>query len=193
MGMRLRYADLVCGHYEFVELPRIWAEVFGEISVDPVTVANALETATEKSEEPFSAKFSVLAWFAFALSAHARLAAAILLPLNLTSGGSMRGFRIGMPAALASRAASPIVLVAVDGGAWGGRQDGHVGAYGCGPADSNLAVLVMPNQGATSAIDRSMPVWTVKVSELGSATADFPPPHTQTVATASFAGDFIPV
>jgi hypothetical protein len=80
-----------------------------------------------------------------------------------------------------------------NGGAWGGRQDGYVGAYGCGPADSNLAVLVMPNQGVTSAIDRSMPVWTVKVGQLGSATADFPPPQTQTVTTAWFAGDFVPV
>jgi hypothetical protein len=80
-----------------------------------------------------------------------------------------------------------------NGGAWGGREDGYAGAYGCGPADSNLAVLVMPNRGAASAIDRSMPVWTVKVGELGSPAAVLPPPQTHTVTTAWFAGDFVPV
>ena len=79
-----------------------------------------------------------------------------------------------------------------NGGAWGGRQDGYVGAYGCGAANSNLAVLVLPDQGATAAIDRSMPAWTVKVGQLGSPTAEFPPPQTHTVTTAWFAGDFVP-
>jgi hypothetical protein len=79
-----------------------------------------------------------------------------------------------------------------NGGAWGGRQDGYVGAYMCGAANSNLAVLVLPSQGATAAIDRSLPVWTVKVGLLGSPTADFPPPQTHTVTTAWFAGDFVP-
>jgi hypothetical protein len=80
-----------------------------------------------------------------------------------------------------------------NGGAWGGRQDGYVGAYGCGAANSNLAVLEQPGQGGAGAIDRSMPVWTVKVGSLGSPTANFPPPQTHTVATAWFAGDFVPV
>jgi hypothetical protein len=80
-----------------------------------------------------------------------------------------------------------------NGGAWGGRQDGYVGAYICGAANSNLAVLVLPSQGATAAIDRSLPVWTVKTGQLGSPTADFPPPQTHTVTTAWFAGDFVPV
>jgi hypothetical protein len=80
-----------------------------------------------------------------------------------------------------------------NGGAWGGRQDGYVGAYGCGAANSNLAVLAQPSQGATAAIDRSMPVWTVKIGQLGSPTAEFPPPRTHTVTTAWFAGDFVPV
>jgi hypothetical protein len=79
-----------------------------------------------------------------------------------------------------------------NGGAWGGRQDGYVGAYGCGAANSNLAVLVLPEQGATATIDRSMPVWTVKVGQLGSPTAQFPPPQTHTVTTAWFAGGFVP-
>ncbi|MGH3596262.1 MAG: hypothetical protein ACRDUT_09910 [Mycobacterium sp.] len=77
-----------------------------------------------------------------------------------------------------------------NGGSWGQRNDGYVGAYGCGPARSNLAVLVMPSQFARSAIDRSMPLWTVKIGQLGSATANFPPPQTHTVTTAWFAGDF---
>jgi hypothetical protein len=80
-----------------------------------------------------------------------------------------------------------------NGGAWGERQDGYVGAYGCGAGDSNLAVLVLPSQGATSAIDRSMPSWTVKIGQLGSGTAHFPPPQTHTVTTGWLAGDFLPV
>ena len=80
-----------------------------------------------------------------------------------------------------------------NGGAWGGRQDGYVGAYSCGPINSNLAVLVQPSQGATAVIDRSLPAWTVKVGQLGSPTAEFQPPQTHTVATAWFAGDFVPV
>jgi hypothetical protein len=80
-----------------------------------------------------------------------------------------------------------------NGGSWGGRQDGYVGAYYCGAANSNLAVLVLPSQGATATIERSTPVWTVKIGQLGSPTADFPPPQTHAVTTAWFAGDFAPV
>ncbi|BBY04819.1 hypothetical protein [Mycobacterium noviomagense] len=80
-----------------------------------------------------------------------------------------------------------------NGGAWGGRADGYVGAYGCGAVNSNLAVLVLPSQGATFAIDRSMPVWTVKVGQIGTPNSQFPPPQTHTVSTAWFAGNFVPV
>ncbi len=80
-----------------------------------------------------------------------------------------------------------------NGGAWGGRQDGYVGAYICGAASANLAVLVLPSQGATAAIDRSMPAWTVKTGQLGSPTGVFPPPQMHTVTSAWFAGDFMPV
>jgi hypothetical protein len=80
-----------------------------------------------------------------------------------------------------------------NGGAWGGRQDGYVGAYFCGAANSNLAVLVLPSHGATAAIDRSMSAWTVKIGQLGSPTANLPPPQTHRVTTAWFAGDFAPV
>jgi hypothetical protein len=79
-----------------------------------------------------------------------------------------------------------------NGGAWGARQDGYVAAYGCGAGDSNLAVLVLPSEGATSAIDRSMPLWTVKIGQLGSVTVDSSPPQTHTVTTGWFAGDFVP-
>jgi hypothetical protein len=77
-----------------------------------------------------------------------------------------------------------------NGGAWGGRQDGYVGAYFCGAARTNLAVLAL---GDADAIDRSTPVWTVKTGELGSPTAVFPPPQTHSVTTAWFAGDFVSV
>ena len=80
-----------------------------------------------------------------------------------------------------------------NGGSWNVRQDGYVGAYGCGGAGSNVAVLVLPSQGANAEIDRSMPVWTVKIGQLGPPTADLPPPQTHTVTTAWFAGDFVPV
>jgi hypothetical protein len=79
-----------------------------------------------------------------------------------------------------------------NGGAWGGRDDGYVGVYGCGDASSNLAVLFLPSQGAGTCIDRSMPAWTVEVGQLGAPTAHFPPPQTRTVTTAWFAGDFMP-
>lgn len=79
-----------------------------------------------------------------------------------------------------------------NGGAWGGRDDGYVGVYGCGAADSNLAVLWLPSQGAGSCIDRSTPVWTVKVGQLGTPSEHFPPPQARTVTTAWFAGDIVP-
>jgi hypothetical protein len=71
-----------------------------------------------------------------------------------------------------------------NGGAWGGRDDGYVGVYGCG----DLAVLWLPSEGAGTCIDRSGPVWTVKVGQLGSPTNQFPPPQTRGVTTAWFAG-----
>jgi hypothetical protein len=74
-----------------------------------------------------------------------------------------------------------------NGGAWGGRDDGYVGVYGCGDPSSNVAVLWLPSQGAGSCIDRDMP-WTVKVGQLGLPGEHFPPPQTRTVSTAWFAG-----
>jgi hypothetical protein len=73
-----------------------------------------------------------------------------------------------------------------NGGAWSARPDGYVGAYICGSAP---AVLMLPNQGDTAAIDRSQPVWTVEVGELGAPGTNFPPPQTRNVTTAWFAGN----
>ena len=71
-----------------------------------------------------------------------------------------------------------------NGGAWGVREDGYVGVYGCG----GLAVLWLPSQGPGTCIDRAGPVWTVKVGELGAPGTPFPPPQTRAVTTAWFAG-----
>ncbi|WP_406817870.1 hypothetical protein [Mycobacterium sp. M23085] len=75
-----------------------------------------------------------------------------------------------------------------NGGAWGGRADGYVGVYGCGGSGSNLAVLWLPSQGVGSCIDRSSPVWTVKVGRLGAPDAVLPPPETRAVTSAWLAG-----
>jgi hypothetical protein len=79
-----------------------------------------------------------------------------------------------------------------NGGAWGGRDDGYVGAYGCGSSGANPAVLALPGQGDGSGIDRSGAVWTVKVGQLGAPDAHFSPPQTHAVTSAWFAGDRIP-
>jgi hypothetical protein len=77
-----------------------------------------------------------------------------------------------------------------NGGAWGGRDDGYVGTYGCGDSSVNLAVLWLPSQGAAgTSIDRSAPVWTVKVGQLGAPATPLPPPQTRAVTTVWFAGD----
>lgn len=80
-----------------------------------------------------------------------------------------------------------------NGGSWGGRDDGYVGAYGCGKDfGSNPAVLCLPSQAQGSCIDRSGAAWTVKVGQLGAPGAHFPPPQTRAVTEAWFAGDRIP-
>jgi hypothetical protein len=69
-----------------------------------------------------------------------------------------------------------------NGGAWGSRADGYVGVYDCG----DVAVLWLPSQGAGTCIDRSAPMWTVKVGQLGAPTTQ--PPQTRAVTSAWFAG-----
>lgn len=71
-----------------------------------------------------------------------------------------------------------------NGGAWGGRDDGYVGAYGC--ESPSLTVLTKPDN---DVIDRSASLWTVKVGELGAAAPHFPPPQTRAIQTAWFVGD----
>ncbi|WP_242670363.1 hypothetical protein [Mycobacterium decipiens] len=75
-----------------------------------------------------------------------------------------------------------------NGGAWGGRDDGYVGVYGCGDPSANLAVLWLPSQGPGTCIDRAAPVWTVKVGQLGTPSTHLPPPQIRGVTTAWFAG-----
>jgi hypothetical protein len=70
-----------------------------------------------------------------------------------------------------------------NGGAWGGRDDGYLGAYECrSPA---VTVLADPDG---DVIDRSGPTWTVQVGELGAGDVSFPPPQTRAVVGAWFAG-----
>jgi hypothetical protein len=73
------------------------------------------------------------------------------------------------------------------GGAWGVRDDGLTGAYGCN-SESAGAVLA-PAQGSweLDAFDRSRPLWTVKVGPV--RMGNLPPPQTHTVITAWFAGN----
>ena len=77
-----------------------------------------------------------------------------------------------------------------NGGSWSGRTDGYVGVYGCGrDGGPNPAVLWLPSQGEGTCIDRSTPVWTVKVGQLGAPDAVLPPPQTRAVTAAWLAGD----
>ncbi|MEE6138143.1 hypothetical protein SKC41_17650 [Mycobacterium sp. 050128] len=78
-----------------------------------------------------------------------------------------------------------------NGGAWGGRDDGYVGAYWCGNASAGLVVLCLQNA-PTCIDDRTGPTWTVKIGQLGAPGAHLPPPQTRAVASAWFAGDRIP-
>ena len=76
-----------------------------------------------------------------------------------------------------------------NGGAWGGRDDGYVGGYWCGDPRANLTVLCLSSEGAGDCVDRSAPAWTVKVGQLGTPGAHFPPPETRAVTSAWFAGN----
>ena len=102
-----------------------------------------------------------------------------------------------LPPVQPTAAPDPFALVLDDGtrcllrngGAWSGRPDGYVGGYGCGEGGgANPAVLCPEKQGGPC-IDRSAPVWTVKVGRLGGQTTPLPPPETHAVTTAWFAGD----
>ncbi len=67
------------------------------------------------------------------------------------------------------------------GGAWGGREDGYLGAYSCDK--QNYYVLAKDS----NAVDTSSKAWTVKVGDLGAGNEAFPPPSTVGVVRAYFA------
>jgi hypothetical protein len=79
--------------------------------------------------------------------------------------------------------------VLAEGRDWGGRRDGLIPAYACTPRVLSLGVLIDPGQDPASAIDRSQPLWTVRVGALGPRGASFEPPRRQSVTTAWFAGN----
>ena len=72
---------------------------------------------------------------------------------------------------------------------WGARADDMVPAYGCNPGKTSLAVLITPGDDPVSAIDRSQPVWVVRVGELGPRDTPFEWPRRHAVTTAWFAGN----
>ncbi len=73
-----------------------------------------------------------------------------------------------------------------NGGSWGSRADGWVGAYSCDRGEAEY-VLVSQDQ-PESVADRSGPVWQVHIGALGNEGDQFPAPAPIAVATAYFAG-----
>lgn len=88
-------------------------------------------------------------------------------------------------------APQPVALILDDGthcrlrngGSWGGRDDGYVGAYRC---DARAAVLTRPD---SEPIDRSAPLWTVMLGDLPGLGQPAQPPTTHSVVAAWFAAD----
>jgi hypothetical protein len=75
-----------------------------------------------------------------------------------------------------------------NGGAWGSRDDGLTGAYWCHGENVVLATPQAVGRWLVDAIiDRSHPLWTVKVGPI--RPGNLPPPQTHTVTTAWFAGN----
>jgi hypothetical protein len=74
-----------------------------------------------------------------------------------------------------------------NGGAWASRDDGLAGAYGCNGESAVLAPFQAGGWDLATIIDRSHPLWTVKVGPLRAG--NLPPPQTHTVTTAWFAGN----
>jgi hypothetical protein len=73
-----------------------------------------------------------------------------------------------------------------NGGSWDGRADNYVGAYSCNGSTSNVVLTKQSSTGPT--VNTSKPIWTVLVGPLGRPDQKFPPPATQPVVTAYFAG-----
>jgi hypothetical protein len=72
---------------------------------------------------------------------------------------------------------------------WGARADDMVPAYGCNPGKTSIGVLIAPGDDPVSAIDRSQPVWVVRVGELGPRDTPFESPRRHAVNMAWFAGN----
>jgi hypothetical protein len=70
---------------------------------------------------------------------------------------------------------------------FGGGADGRVAVYGCGNRTWSRGVLVAPDKNPAEAINRSKPLWTVIVGELGPPTAQMGFVAEHTVTTAWFA------
>ncbi|WP_124713993.1 hypothetical protein [Mycolicibacterium nivoides] len=69
-----------------------------------------------------------------------------------------------------------------NGGSWGGRDDGYVGAYRC---DANQVALTRVD---SEPIDRSTSSWTVELGDLPGFGQPAQPPAAHSVVTAWFAG-----
>lgn len=72
---------------------------------------------------------------------------------------------------------------------WGARTDDMVPAYGCNPGKTSVGVLIPAGDDPVSAIDRSGPVWVVRIGELGPRDAAFESPRRHAVTMAWFAGN----
>jgi hypothetical protein len=99
--------------------------------------------------------------------------------------------RTALPQVSPPELPTPLALVLDDGtrcrlrngGAWGYRYDDLRGFYGCG-GRPGMDVLAPMN---TDPIDRSSPVWTVRVGPDQAKDASSPPPTTHSVRTVWFA------
>jgi serine/threonine-protein kinase len=94
-----------------------------------------------------------------------------------------------LPAVAPYEKPSPFAVLLDDGTrckydykALGAQDDGYYGFYSCGTLDALLA------KESGHPIDRSQPLWTVKVGQVGSPNSHFAPPQAHTVVTAWFAG-----
>jgi serine/threonine-protein kinase len=74
-----------------------------------------------------------------------------------------------------------------NGGGEASRDDGVGRAYGCNGDSAVLASFEARGWDPTTIIDRSHPLWTVKVGPVRAG--NLPPPQTHTVTTAWFAGN----
>lgn len=72
-----------------------------------------------------------------------------------------------------------------NGGSWSGRSDGLVGAYSCIGTDY---VVLSRTDPVPETIDKTKPQWTVQVGVLDDRQTGSPPPRTEAVHVAYFAG-----